>query len=63
MIEMGVALTWGTRVHAIRRLDAPAPPADISGQTWAAYDTDGSAWTDPDHDRKLAKMVEMARKA
>lgn len=29
MIEMGVAPTWGTRVHPIRRHDAPPPPSDI----------------------------------
>ena len=34
MIEMGVALTWGTRVPPIRRHDAPPPPSDISGQVW-----------------------------
>lgn len=60
MIEMGVALTWGTRVHPIRRHDAPPPPSDISGQTWTTYDADGSVWTDADHDRRLAKMVELA---
>ncbi len=62
MIEMGVALTWGTRVLPIRRSDALTPPSDISGQTWAAYEADGSIWTDPEHDRRLAKMVEMACK-
>jgi hypothetical protein len=60
MIEMGVALTWGTRVHPIRRYDRPKPPSDISGQTWALYKDDGSEWTDLGHDVELAKMVEMA---
>jgi hypothetical protein len=60
MIEMGVALTWGTRVHPIRHHSAPTPPSDISGQTWAAYDAGGSTWMDADHDRRLAKMVELA---
>jgi hypothetical protein len=60
MIEMGAALTWGTRVFPIRWRDAPPPPSDISGQTWATYDADGSVWTDPRHDAQLAKMVELA---
>jgi len=60
MIEMGVALTWGTRVHPIRRHDAPPPPSDISGQVWETYDADGSVWNDSGHDRRLTKMVEMA---
>jgi hypothetical protein len=60
MIEMGVALTWGTRVHPIRRHDAPPPPSDISGQVWKTYDADGSVWNDSGHDRRLTKMVEMA---
>lgn len=60
MIEMGVALTWGTRVLPIRQREAPQPPSDISGQTWATYDVDGSGWMDPEHDRRLTKMVEMA---
>ena len=62
MIEMGVALTWGTRVHPIRRHDAQEPPSDISGQTWETYDADGSAWKEEGHGRRLAKMVEMASK-
>ncbi len=60
MIEMGVALTWGTRVHPIRHHAAPTPPSDISGQTWAAYDANGATWMDADHDRRLVKMVERA---
>jgi hypothetical protein len=60
MIEVGVALTWGTRVLPIRRQDAPRPPSDISGQTWATYEADGSSWTDPRHGAELAKMVELA---
>ena len=60
MIEMGVALTWGTRVPPIRRHDAPPPPSDISGQVWETYDADGAAWNDSGPDRRLTKMVEMA---
>lgn len=60
MIEMGVALTWGTRVHPIRHMDSPELPSDISGQTWARYWDDGFDWEDSDHVRKLAAMVGQA---
>ena len=65
MIEMGVALTWGIRVHPIRRRGRPEPPSDISGQTWACYDGDGASWEDGNHDARLASMVgqAMRRKA
>lgn len=57
MIEMGVALTWGVRVHPIRNATASAPPSDISGQTWARYQSDGLTWDDENHDGKVAAMV------
>ena len=57
MIEMGVALTWGVRVHPIRHMDALTPPSDISGQTWARYTHDGTTWEDDTHDAKVAAMV------
>jgi len=60
MIEMGVALTWGVRVLPIRPQETPSPPSDISGQTWAVYKDNGNTWVDPDHFKKLQKMVEMA---
>jgi DNA-binding MarR family transcriptional regulator len=60
MIEMGVALTWGRRVLPIRRKDAPGPPSDISGQTWATYSENGTEWSDEKHLKKVAKMVELA---
>lgn len=62
MIEMGVALTWGTRVHPIRHADSPPPPSDISGQTWACYRNDGSTWDDgiEEYDKKLKAMVAQA---
>jgi hypothetical protein len=60
MIEMGVALTWGVRVLPIRSQDAPKPPSDISGHTWAEYTASGQQWNDPDHSRKLEEMVALA---
>lgn len=62
MIEMGVALTWGTRVLPVREETTPKPPSDISGQTWATYKESGGIWTDADHDKKLLAMVERAVK-
>lgn len=60
MIEMGVALTWGVRVHPIRHADSPPPPSDISGQTWACYRDDGASWDEADHMDKLVSMVKLA---
>ena len=60
MIELGVALTWGTRVHPIREASTPPPPNDISGQTWARYTDNGSSWEDADHYEKLAALVALA---
>ena len=60
MIEMGVALTWGTRVLPIREKNTPEPPSDISGQTWAKYENNGLAWTDEDHEKKLLVMIRRA---
>ncbi len=60
MLEMGVALTWGVRVLPIKKEGCPVPPSDISGQTWADYTDSGAKFSDPDHSKKLAKMVERA---
>jgi DNA-binding MarR family transcriptional regulator len=60
MIEMGVALTWGVRVLPIKKEGCPRPPSDISGQTWADYQDNASLFIDPDHNRKLLRMVERA---
>ena len=60
MIEMGVALTWGIRGHPIRHLDAPEPPTDISGQTWARYKDNGTIWEQDDHFEKLVAMTKLA---
>lgn len=60
MIEMGVALTWGIRVLPIRKKDCPKPPSDISGQTWAEYEEDGSTYADASHQKKLIEMIRLA---
>ena len=61
MIEMGVALTWGTRVLPIRASGCSQSPADISGQTWAEYESSGGKFVDSDHHNKLVQMVRRAR--
>ena len=60
MIEMGVALTWDVRVLPIKAEGCEKPPSDISGQTWADYRDSGREWVDPNHQRKLFRMVERA---
>jgi hypothetical protein len=60
MLEMGVALTWGVRVLPIKACGCPKPPSDVSGQTWADYEESGSRFSDPDHERKMVRMVERA---
>jgi hypothetical protein len=60
MLEMGVALTWGVRVLAIKKEGCPKPPSDVSGQTWADYRDSCATFVDPDHMRKLVRMVDRA---
>jgi DNA-binding MarR family transcriptional regulator len=60
MIEMGVALTWGVRVHPIREESTAPPPSDISGQTWVCYRDSGSTWADPRHFDSVVAMVDVA---
>jgi hypothetical protein len=62
MIEMGVALTWGCRVLPIKKVGRSKPPSDISGQTWADYQNDGTGFTNPNHDDDILGMVERAIK-
>ncbi len=62
MIEMGVALTWGVRILPIKFEGRPSPPSDISGHTWAEYQENGASFVDPDHSRKLFRMVERGAK-
>ena len=60
MIEVGVALTWGTRVLPIRDEPTGPPPSDISGQTWTVYRRSGVEWPDPQHNDKLDELVRRA---
>ena len=60
MLEMGVALTWGVRVLPIKLDGRPKPPSDVSGQTWADYRDSATVFVDPDHERKLVRMIERA---
>jgi len=59
-IEVGVALTWGSRVFLIKKDGCSDPPSDISGQTFAAYKNDAKQFVDSDHQEKLYRMVEQA---
>jgi len=60
MIEMGVALTWGSRVFPIKKIKCPKPPSDISGQTWADYLEDGTGFTNANHEEDLVAMIQRA---
>ena len=60
MLEMGVALTWGTRVLPIKDEGCPKPPSDISGQTWIDYRDSAFRFTDPEHKNKLIAMIDRA---
>lgn len=60
MIEMGVALTWGTRVLPIKKRGRPRPPSDISGHTWADYDASSHRFVDDQHDENLLGMIRRA---
>ncbi len=55
-----MALTWGIRVLPIKMKDCPRPPSDISGQTWADYEDSAQFFVDPDHSKKMVRMVERA---
>jgi hypothetical protein len=59
-IELGVALTWGSRVFLIKKKGCEPPPSDISGQTYADYTNDAKDFEDPEHSEKLYRMVERA---
>jgi hypothetical protein len=62
MIEMGVALTWGTRVLPVKQHERPRPPSDISGQTWADYRDSAGEFTDADFGSKLIALIERAHR-
>ena len=60
MIELGVALTWGTRALLLKNQAAARPPADISGHTWVDYTESGVAIADAEHNAKLVRMIQRA---
>lgn len=60
MIEMGVALTQGTRVYPIREMSASGLPSDISGLMWARYRDNGNWWEAPNHFEALVAAVDFA---
>jgi hypothetical protein len=62
MIEMGVALTWGTRVLPIKKQGCERPPSDISGQTWADYVDSAARFVDEDFPAKVMALVERAHR-
>ena len=64
MLEMGIALTWGVAVLPIRRKGMPAPPSDISGQTWVEYEDSAKHMLADDFEHKLTELIRnsMSRK-
>lgn len=62
MIEMGVALTWGSRVLPVKLEGQDKPPSDISGQTWLDHKESGAILCDKDAEEKIFRMVERAIK-
>ena len=62
MIEMGVALTWGTRVLPVKEHGRPRPPSDISGQTWADYRDSAADFVDAEFRPKLVALIERAHR-
>jgi hypothetical protein len=58
MLEMGVALTWGTRVVPFKRVDCPKPPSDVSGQTYVDYEDSATKIVDPQFEKKLLVIIE-----
>jgi hypothetical protein len=60
MIEMGVALTWGTRILPIKAEGRRKPPSDISGQTWADYRNSAAVFVEQDHLAMVVRMIDRA---
>jgi hypothetical protein len=63
MIELGVALTWGSCLLPVRAEAAPPMPSDISGQTWIKHRDSGKEFLDADFDEKLVDLMGRAVKA
>jgi hypothetical protein len=60
MIEIGVALTWGTKLLLIREKSSPKPPSDISGQMWADYMANAPIFSNSKHQKELLIIVKLA---
>lgn len=59
-LEIGVALTWGSRVFLIKCKGSQKPSSDISGQTYAEYNDSAIEFTDSDFLVNMYSMVERA---
>jgi len=59
-LEIGVALTWGSRVFLVKHKDAPKPSSDISGHTYTEYSDNASDLLDNAHIESVFRMVERA---
>ncbi|MES1225410.1 MAG: hypothetical protein ABUT20_58555, partial [Bacteroidota bacterium] len=57
MIETGVALTWGKRVLLIKNRNCPIPPSDISGQTYADYNSNAEQFLSSNHEQQMIGMI------
>jgi hypothetical protein len=59
-LELGVALTWGSRVFLVKHKDAPKPSSDISGHTYIDYSDSALDLLNLDQINKVYRMVERA---
>ena len=59
-LELGVSLTWGSRVFLLKHRDAPKPSSDISGHTFTEYSDNASDLLDETHIESVYRMVERA---
>ena len=59
-LEIGVAVTWGSRVFLIKSRGSPKPSSDISGQTYADYKDSAEKFLDRDFSENIFRMIERA---
>ncbi|MDA8161646.1 MAG: hypothetical protein M0022_01890 [Desulfobacteraceae bacterium] len=60
MIEMGVALTWGTRVIPIKERSKEKPSSDISGQSWVDYENSCEKLVTDEFEEKMMEAIKRA---
>jgi hypothetical protein len=60
MIEMGVALTWGTRVIPIKERSKEKPSSDISGQSWVDYENSCEKIVTDEFEGKMIEAIKRA---